>query len=232
LPATRTMLCVPGYNVAVRIFISHNVKDKDTARLLATMFTDRGIGVWFDQWEIKPGDSITGGIGKGIEECDVFMLMWSAAAKASKWVDTELRAAIRKRVDDTGFRLIPIMIDDTVLPALVADYRGFPLKKVSDIEGIVREFCPEPEIDIVARLQQRFLELVAKQFPEGDEVRSLLCPVCASKNLSAQIKHEPQFDERLYVVRCADCNWKQQAPGDFGWRARTPGTEDKEDSVK
>jgi hypothetical protein len=80
--------------------------DKDTARLLAIMFTDRGIGVWFDQWEIKPGDSITGGIAKGIEECDVFMLMWSAAAKASKWVDTELRAGIRKRVDDTGFRLI------------------------------------------------------------------------------------------------------------------------------
>ncbi len=160
------------------------------------------------------------------------MLMWSAAAKASKWVDTELRAAIRKRVDDTGFRLIPIMIDDTTLPALVADYRGFPLKKVSDIEAIVRAFCPEPEIDIVARLQQRFLELIAKQFPEGDEVRYLFCPVCASKNLSAQIKHEPQFDERLYVVRCADCGWKQQAPGDFGWGARTPATEDEEDSVK
>lgn len=232
LPATGTTLCVPGYNVAVRIFISHNVKDKDTARLLATMFSDRGIGVWFDQWEIKPGDSITGGIGKGIEECDVFMLMWSVAAKASKWVDTELRSAIRKRVDDTGFRLIPIMIDDTALPALVAEYRGFPLKKVSDIEGIVRAFCPEPEIDIVARLQQRFLELVAKQFPEGHEVRYLFCPVCASKNLSAQIKHEPQFDERLYVVRCADCGWKHQAPGDFGWRARTPATEDDEDSAK
>src|SRR6266852_5776895 len=132
--------------------------------------------------------------------------------RASKWVDTELRAAIRKRVDDTGFRLIPIMIDDTELPALVAEYRGFPLKKVSDMEGIVRAFCPEPEIDIVARLQQRFLELVAKQFPEGDEVRYLFCPVCASKNLSAQIKHEPQFDERLYGVRCADCGWNQQAP--------------------
>ena len=57
--------------------------------------------------QVSTGDSITGGIGRGIEECDVFMLMWSAAAKASKWVDTELRAAIRKRVDDTGFRLIP-----------------------------------------------------------------------------------------------------------------------------
>jgi hypothetical protein len=157
------------------------------------------------------------------------MLMWSSAAKASKWVDTELRAAIRRRVDDTDFRLIPIMIDDTAPPALVADYRGFPLKKASDMDGIVREFCPEPEIDVVSRLQQRFLELVSKQFPENDEVRCLFCPVCASKNLSALIKHEPQFDERLYVVRCADCGWEQHAPGDVGWSACTAATEDDED---
>jgi hypothetical protein len=51
----------------VRIFISHNVRDKETARLLATLFTDRGIGVWFDKWEIKAGESITGGIGKVLQ---------------------------------------------------------------------------------------------------------------------------------------------------------------------
>jgi hypothetical protein len=205
----------------LRIFISHNAKNKETARLLATLFTDRGISVWFDEWQIKPGESITGGIGKGMEECDVFLLIWSASANSSKWVDTEIRAAIRKRVDDTGFRLIPIMLDDTALPTLVADYRGFSLVNVSELESIVREICPdEAEIDVVARLQGRFLELVAKQFPKGDEVRALICPRCASKNLSAQIKHEPRFDERLYLVRCADCGWEQQALGDFGAHAR------------
>lgn len=218
-----------GDNSAVKIFISHNAKDKATARLLAGLFADRGISFWFDEYEIKPGESITGGIGKGIEEYDVFILMWSAAAKASKWVDTELRAAIRKRVDDTSFRLIPLMLDETALPALVADYRGFVLEKADDLGRIVREICPdEAEIDVVARLQQRFLELVAKQFPPGDEVRSLFCPVCASKNLSALIKHEPQFDERLYVVQCADCEWQQQAPGDFGWYGRTSAAETAE----
>lgn len=130
-----------------------------------------------------------------------------------------MRAAIRKRVDDTTVRLILVMIDDTPLPVLVADFRGFKLEKADDLEGIVREICPdEAEIDVIARLQQRFLELVAKQYPAGDEVRDLICPVCASKNLSAQVKHEPQFDERLYLVRCADCEWEQQAKGDPGSR--------------
>lgn len=102
------------------------------------MFTDRGISVWSDQWEIKPGESIPA--ASGLQECDIFMLMWSAAAKASRWVDTELRAAICKRVD-TALRLIPIMIDETPLPLFVADYREFRLEKADDIDGIVREIC-------------------------------------------------------------------------------------------
>ena len=83
------------YNIGVKVFISHNAQDKETARLLAMLFTERGIGVWFDEWQIKPGESITGGFGKGIEECNVFVLLWSAAAKGSRWVDTDVRAAIR-----------------------------------------------------------------------------------------------------------------------------------------
>jgi len=143
------------------------------ARLLATMFTDRGVSVWFDSWEIKPGESITGGIGKGIEDCNVFLLLWSAAAHGSRWVETEVRAAVRKGVDDTGFRVIPIMLDATKLPALVADSRGFRLERAEDLPGIVREICPdEAEIDVIARLQGRFLQLVANQFPATDEVRT------------------------------------------------------------
>jgi hypothetical protein len=211
----------PGYNAGLRVFISHNAKDKETARLLATLLADRGISVWFDQWEIKAGESIIGGIGKGIEECDVFVLLWSAAAKSSRWVDTEMRAAIRKRVDHEAFQVVPVMLDGTALPLLVADYRGFALSNVSDMEGIVREICPdESQIDVIARMQARFLELVANEFPEDDEVRSLFCPVCVSRNLSAQVKHEARYDERLYLVRCADCGWQQQSKADVGARSR------------
>jgi hypothetical protein len=57
----------------------------------------------------------------------------------------------------------------------------------------------ESETDVLPRLQTRFLELVVKQFPETNEVRCLFCPVCGSKNLSAQIEHELQFDQRLFL---------------------------------
>jgi hypothetical protein len=49
----------------------------------------------------------------------------------------------------------------------------------------------------VARLQQRFLELVAKQFPERDEVRYLVCP--ESENVIPLIQ-KALSDERFMLT--------------------------------
>lgn len=51
------------------------------------------------------------------------------------------------------------------------------------------------QIEVIAQLQQRFLELVARQYPESDEVRDLIWPDCASRNPSAIVKFEPMFDD-------------------------------------
>src|SRR5258708_17867989 len=79
-------------------FISHNKADKTTARLLAVELVQTGMNVWFDEWNLRPGDSIIGGIEKGLSGCDVFVLIWSRSAQKSNWVDTEVRAVLNRRV--------------------------------------------------------------------------------------------------------------------------------------
>ena len=64
-------------------FISHNKADKATARLLATALVETGVSVWFDEWNLRPGDSIVGGIEGGISQCDVFVISWSFKAQQS-----------------------------------------------------------------------------------------------------------------------------------------------------
>jgi hypothetical protein len=91
----------------VKAFISHNSADKEFARLVAIQLVEQGIDVWFDEWRVQPGDSITGGIQSGIAGCDAFILVWSINAQQSNWVDTELRAAVRRRAGDTSLRIIP-----------------------------------------------------------------------------------------------------------------------------
>ena len=54
----------------VKVFLSHSSKDKSIARKIAEDLRDKGIGVWFDEWNIFVGHSITQKISQGLEESD------------------------------------------------------------------------------------------------------------------------------------------------------------------
>jgi hypothetical protein len=51
------------------VFLSHSTKDKAVVRPLAERFRADGLKVWFDEWVIKPGDSIPAKIEEGLEHC-------------------------------------------------------------------------------------------------------------------------------------------------------------------
>jgi len=43
---------------ASSVFLSHNTNDKEYVRRLAAATAATGAHVWFDEWTIRPGDSI------------------------------------------------------------------------------------------------------------------------------------------------------------------------------
>ena len=67
------------------VFLSHSSKDKDIVRLLADRLKNDGIKVWFDDWELKPGDSIPAKIEAGLEHSRILVLCMSANAFGSEW---------------------------------------------------------------------------------------------------------------------------------------------------
>jgi hypothetical protein len=190
----------------MKVFISHNTADKDTARFLAIALVEQGINVWFDEWAIRPGDSITGGIEKGLSDSNIFVLVWSSNAKASNWVGTEISAYIRRRIDDQTLRIVPIIIDDTPLPTLVADYRGFIVTKATKMEDIAAEITGKPsDVEIARLLQNRLLDLTLRH-SSGDPLPYLVCPLCGS----SELKRSEQWDDRdnhCYTIQCGKCKW-------------------------
>lgn len=194
----------------MKVFISHNKEDKTSARALAVMLVEQGVDVWFDEWEIRPGDSIVGGIEEGVGNADVFVLLWSAKAQESKWVGTELRAFIRRRVDDAGLRIVPLMLDGTALPALVADYRGFDLSGDMTFEDAVAEMTGNPrDVEVARLLQAKLIELTAGNAASGDPLPYLVCPSCASANLKRSSAVDPVRDDVYYLIDCEDCGWSE-----------------------
>lgn len=192
----------------MKVFISHNKADKSSARALAELLIKQGINVWFDEWDIGPGESIVGGIEQGITDANVFVLLWSAKANASNWVDIEVKAFLRRRVENEGLKIVPLMIDSTQLPALVADYRGFDLSSGTSLEEVVIELTGNPrDVEVARRLQTELLELTGSLASTGDPLPYFVCPSCASTELKRGQFIDEQQDDIYYIIECKKCRW-------------------------
>ncbi len=77
------------------VFLSHSAKDKPVVRDVAERLRKDGLRVWFDEWEIRPGDSIespqskTAKTEEGLERSRVLVLCMSANAFGSDWAQLE-----------------------------------------------------------------------------------------------------------------------------------------------
>jgi tetratricopeptide (TPR) repeat protein len=92
-----------------RCFLSYNSKDKKFVAKLGKDLLRNGIDVWFDEWEIQAGDSITGKISEGLKISNIFLIVMSTNSMKSNWVKEELRTALYRRVNDQNFRIIPLL---------------------------------------------------------------------------------------------------------------------------
>jgi formylglycine-generating enzyme required for sulfatase activity len=127
------------------VFISYSSKDRDFAEKLATDLRASGVGVWFDQWEIKVGDSITQKINDGIHDNDYLAVVLSPDSVASPWVRKELNAAMMKELDRRSVFVLPILYRNCKRPALIADKRYADFRKSYEFgfSEVVRVLAPE-----------------------------------------------------------------------------------------
>src|SRR5437867_13240136 len=104
-------------------FLSHNSSDKEVAREIAMFLAAENITVWFDEWQISAGDSIVAKIEEGLKDCSHFVILWSQNASTSSWVRRELRSVLARAIETGVPKVIPVRLDATPLPELLADLR-------------------------------------------------------------------------------------------------------------
>jgi TIR domain len=102
---------------AARVFLSHAHEDSDRfARGLAKQLEDNGVRVWFDEWELLPGDSLVDRIfEEGLKEAEAILVVLSRNSITRPWVREEMNAAFVNRVTGKA-KLIPVLIDDVEVP--------------------------------------------------------------------------------------------------------------------
>ncbi len=98
------------------VFLSYAHQDKDFAEKVVHQLYPKGIDVWWDVWEIMPGDSIVDKIFvKGIGESGAFLVVLSAASVQSRWVKEELNVAVIRRLAGLT-RIIPLLKEQCAIP--------------------------------------------------------------------------------------------------------------------
>lgn len=190
-------------------FVSYNKADRETARTLAIALVEQGMGVWYDEWEIAPGTSITGGIEAGLTTATAFVLLWSAPAAASNWVKTETRAYLRRRVEDQTLRVVPVMLDDTPLPTLVADYSGFKLGGDTNLVQVASRIAGTySDRELARRLQDRLFDLADRLHADRPApLPYLVCPQCGSPHLRRSQTVDERRDDIYLCINCTECHW-------------------------
>jgi hypothetical protein len=97
-----------------RVFISHSARDADWARSFAQALKERGVRVWFDEFDVRPGESVRDALEDGLRGSDVLVALLDSESSSKPNLFFELGAAI-----GLGKKVVPIVpkgLDPGALP--------------------------------------------------------------------------------------------------------------------
>ena len=108
-------------------FISHSSKNHARAQRLEAALEARGLDVWLDDSEIRLGVLLSEELQTSIRESGRLVLLWSRAASASRWVNSEWLMALHQDVF-----VLPCMLDETPLPQCLQNSVYLDLRRIDD----------------------------------------------------------------------------------------------------
>lgn len=128
---------------APRAFVAHAGEDRDRFTLgFVEKLRASGIDVWYDDWEMLPGDSLVDKVFEGgVKNAEVMVVVLSATSVEKPWVREELNAGFMKRIEGRC-RLIPVVIDDVAIPEAL---KSTVYQRIRDLQNY------EAELDRIVR---------------------------------------------------------------------------------
>ena len=164
---------------APRVFLSHSSLDDGIVKTIAEELGRRRIEVWYDDWEIKVGDSIVERVFDGLGASDTLIVVLSPNSVRSRWVREELNTMMMRKLSEHGIRILPVLISDCEVPLPLlqlryADFRRDFAKGISDV------------LDSLLPLH-RIWQALSDQFKEFNEACARILNSVASENIASDL---------------------------------------------
>jgi hypothetical protein len=120
------------------VFLSHQSGDAPWVAKLKSALEHRGVKVWLDQEQIRPGDLFIDALEQGIQSSGSLALIISPGALRSLWVREEYqRALVISNSKQRELRLIPVLLQDTDLPGFLSTRQWVDFREPENFEQSV-----------------------------------------------------------------------------------------------
>ena len=145
-------------NDVPRVYLAHASEDHETlAKPLAEALMAKGIEVWFDEWEIRTGDSLRRKMEEGLANCTHFVVLLTPNSLHKPWVETEIDAGFIRSVGGES-RFMGLQIGTSV----------------NDLSPFLRTLrCPEVRLDQADEVEGLIADIhgVSRKPSRGDAPR-------------------------------------------------------------
>lgn len=173
------------------VFFSYNRNDKLEVIEIAENLKARGLKVWVDEWELRPGDSFQVAIEKMIKETNA-VAIFVGDSGIGHWENTEMRACIQQFVE-RGMIVIPVILsnveEEPKLPLFLSGLTWVDFRKGSKVEALARL-----EWGITGRKPQSYQNLVHPLYQHERDFLQTLLSHFSLLRLNEGIKLEVCFD--------------------------------------
>jgi TIR domain len=128
---------------AAQVFICHASEDKPFVRVLARDLKAHGVPVWFDEWVLQVGDSLTEKIQEGIQRSGWLLVILSKSSVRSRWVRRELSSGLALELEKKGVYVLPVLKESCKIPLFLKDklYADFRKPYRDGLELLLRRLA-------------------------------------------------------------------------------------------
>lgn len=180
------------------LFISHASEDKSTfVAPLAKAISAFGVNVWYDEFELKLGDSLSRSIDAGLARSDYGLVLLSPAFMSKKWPEYELRGLISREMAG-GKVILPVWHNVTfeqvvAFSPTLADKLAIQTDTLTPVEAAVK-VIETIRPDVFTQIQRRLAYKLAMQDAEVQQID-------VSKVHPGPIRHHELSDELVGRIR-------------------------------
>jgi hypothetical protein len=150
------------------VFLSHAHADRALVRPVAAGLRQHGIDVWIGEAEPSISDPSVTQIERGLDAADLVGFFLSRASVQSEGMRQELNVAISRQLSGSrGATLLPIVVEDVEIPALLRDATYLDMRGGDVTDGVRRLAAAvrRQRLERLRNVDQRFYGDVGIEIP-------------------------------------------------------------------